>query len=1335
MKAIETNNFILFIRNNFLSVKKYLNNNFVYIPVLISVIYLLIFQSASLAQENEYRFSYITTINGLSNNIVNCIVQDSQGYMWIGTSEGLNRYDGLSNKIFTKDIKDSTSIADNIIYQIFIDHLNNLWVGTENGICKYNSHQENFKSYLPDPEKNKIIVANRITGIKESTDKKLYVSTENGYLYCYNPLRNTFEKDIHFFKSIRCFTIGRNNQFWLGGVDGLYFYDKNSGEIKHFNSFIKESENFASVAIRTILEEGDTIWIGTNKGELYYLLKNNMQIKLLNYKFDNTYYISDIFKDRKGLLYISTASGIFIYNKTTNKFISYKYELNNPSGLNCLDVTKTYEDSEGNLWVGTFQGGINLAVKGKKFKNYDNFSKEFSLDATNVHSINIDYKGNLWIGSFNQGINVINLNTGKKRFYLNNENEPYTLSQGSVYTIFEDSKKNTWVGTYMGYLQRYDPQSDKFISYPLFPENKNLKGNTDIRSIIEDNDGNLWFLSHGFGMIKFNPETKIYKSYRSDENNPAGSLPNNWSFQLLIDHENFIWIASPSGLTKYNIEKETFQNFIHSTDDSASLCNNFVNVIYEDLNQNLWVGTSFGLDLLNRKNNQFIHFHKEDGLPSNHIKSILENKAGELWISTNYGISRLKYEKDPKTDKLKTHFRNYNVSDNLQDNFYWERSASKTKNGEMVFGCSKGIVMFYPNDIKDDTVIPKVYLTGFKLFNKMVNIGEYDSLLRQSINQTKEIKLKYNQNIFSFEFVGIDYISRDNNQYAYKMEGFDKDWNFVGTKHEATYTNLDPGDYIFRVKASNNDNYWNEKGISIKLTITPPFWKTWWFKILDVIIIISLGLFYYFFRINILNKQKVILENRIEKRTHDLLKANNELVEKNNWILAQNEEITSQNQEIYNKNEEISIQKELLEDQKSKIEKAYVELSQYRNKLEDLVEERTKELSIAKEKAEESDRLKSSFLANFSHEIRTPLNSIIGFSSLISTPDISKNEQQTYKSIIESSSNTLLNLINDIIDFSKIEAGHLDILLKEVRLDQVLNDIYEIFNYEIKKLQWEYDKKLYLKVNVDDNIKAYILITDETRLKQILSNLISNAIKYTDDGSIEVGCKKSDHAEMLEFYVKDTGIGIKKEYQEIIFQRFRKVEDNSDMIYRGTGLGLTICRHLIALLGGEIRVESTLGEGSTFYFTLPFKETGKTFHTKLISDFSHIIPDLHDILILVAEDDYSNYSYIEKLLQKTKANILRAVNGKQVIDLLQANPKIKLILMDIKMPEMNGIEALLEIKKLNIKVPVVAQTAYAFSDEVQKINDAGFDDYITKPISPEVLFSCLNKYLWKKTSL
>jgi signal transduction histidine kinase/ActR/RegA family two-component response regulator len=533
------------------------------------------------------------------------------------------------------------------------------------------------------------------------------------------------------------------------------------------------------------------------------------------------------------------------------------------------------------------------------------------------------------------------------------------------------------------------------------------------------------------------------------------------------------------------------------------------------------------------------------------------------------------------------------------------------------------------------------------------------------------------------------------------------------------------------VRCITQDNYWNENGVSLEIVMLSTIWKTWWFRSITILCLIALAVFFYIYRVDVLQKRNKTLEDKVNERTKQLTKVNVELNEMNNWILAQNEEISAQNQEIYNKNEEISVQKSLLEEQKNSIEQAYDELTLYRTKLEELVEERTHELLMAKDKAEESDKLKSSFLANLSHEIRTPLNSIIGFSGLIFETDISDTERFKFKSIIESSSNTLLSLINDIIDFSKIEAGRLEIVMKEFNLGNFLDSLKSIFNLEIKKLQIGYNKNIEFKLVVDENTNSIQLTTDEVRLRQILTNLINNAIKFTNEGCIEVGYTINDHKNIIEFYVKDSGIGIREEHQKFIFERFRKVEDDKSNLYRGAGLGLAISHHLVKLLGGDIYVKSVISKGATFLFTIPYQNS-KIEKAKQTTFLESVVPQLENVSVLVAEDDYANFEYLDRLLLKTKAKVYHAVNGIQAIDLMTSHPEIQLILMDIKMPEMDGIEALNEIRRRNIQVPVIAQTAYFFSEELRKLIDKGFNDYLEKPVKPKDFYAIISKVFVKK---
>jgi signal transduction histidine kinase len=482
-----------------------------------------------------------------------------------------------------------------------------------------------------------------------------------------------------------------------------------------------------------------------------------------------------------------------------------------------------------------------------------------------------------------------------------------------------------------------------------------------------------------------------------------------------------------------------------------------------------------------------------------------------------------------------------------------------------------------------------------------------------------------------------------------------------------------------------------------------------------------------------LAKTNVFLEEKQEEinlQNEELLSQRDDLEKTNAILLKQQQQINHQNEELMTQRDSVSEINKILEEQKEQILEQNSELDRHRNDLEILIDERTQQLIAAKNKAEEADKLKSSFLANLSHEIRTPLNAIIGFSNLIiDDQQVTKDEKENFNRIIKASSDSLLNLINDIIDFSKIESGHIDIILREISLKKIMVDIHSIFELQLNKQQIS-EHNIQFKVVTSDAIDNLYIETDEVRVNQILSNLIQNAIKFTTHGFIEVGCYLQAANEMIEFYVKDTGIGIKKEYHEIIFERFRKVEDDKTKLHRGAGIGLAISQQLVNLLGGQIRVESEYGSGSTFYFTLPIKSTS-ILKEKYVTEkkIKEGITDFHGVKVLVAEDDLANHAYIEKLLQKFNISVIHAINGIQVMQLLSKHPEIKIVLMDIKMPEVDGIEAFHMMREAGINIPVIAQTAYALAHEIVKLKQEGFDDYISKPLSLTDIKKVLQKWL------
>jgi signal transduction histidine kinase len=444
------------------------------------------------------------------------------------------------------------------------------------------------------------------------------------------------------------------------------------------------------------------------------------------------------------------------------------------------------------------------------------------------------------------------------------------------------------------------------------------------------------------------------------------------------------------------------------------------------------------------------------------------------------------------------------------------------------------------------------------------------------------------------------------------------------------------------------------------------------------------------------------LENKVKDRTKEILKQKNEIVKQRDLAKSQKDQITIQNEE----------------------------LTKHRNKLEILVQERTIDLVIAKEKAEQSDKLKSAFLANFSHEIRTPMNAIMGFSQLLANSKRSENEKREFIDLILVNSQHLLNLINEIIDISRIEAGETILEYHLCDLNQLLYELLNQYNEHKNLLK---KTKIALVLNPEIEKHNLKITTDTNKLKQIIINLLENALKFTEEGSIEFGYKfiVTEEAKSVLFYIKDTGIGIEEEAKNFIFERFRKVENNLGKLYRGAGLGLAISKKLVEILGGQIWVESEINIGSTFYFTLPYKDSDEIIDKEIDVEFKNKKIDFNwkNRLILVAEDEMINYKFIEKVLKKTKTNLLWAKNGLETFEMVQQNKNIDLVLMDIRMPLMDGYEATRKIKEINNKLPIIAQTAYALDYERTEILSAGCNDYISKPYTIYELLNLINKYL------
>ncbi|MEQ8995883.1 MAG: two-component regulator propeller domain-containing protein [Coleofasciculus sp. B1-GNL1-01] len=745
------------------------------------------------AVESKLKFEHITVKDGLSQSGVATIIQDNQGMMWFGTQDGLNKYDGYNFTVYKRKEDSSISLSDNFILSLYEDHLGTIWIGTENGgLNEFDRTTEKFTHYIHDSHNLKSISSNYVSSIYEDSWGKLWVGTGGGGL-------NQFNRETHQFT--------------------------------HYTHNPDDSNSLSNNTVLSIYEDSwGKLWVGTDGGGLnqfnretgqfiHYTHNPNDSNSLSN----NT--VSSIIEDRFGNLWLATSSwqvnsygtALDKFEPKIEKFTHYTHDPANPNSLSDNIVGYIFRGNSEILWFGTGFSGIDkLDTKERKFVDYKHDPAiQQSLIDNHISSIYDSGSGLVWIGTYNKGLDKFDRETEQFTSYTHNSDKQNSLSSDNIWSIYEDHSSIVWIGTGGGGLNKFDQKTGQFTYYTNDKDNPHSLNDDYIWSIYEDHFGVLWIGTFHGGLNKFDRETERFTHYKYDPNDPY-SLSDNNIFFIYEDYENILWIGTVNGgLNKFDRETEKFTRYTHNPNNPNSLSYDRVLSINEYPAGTLWIGTyGGGLNKFDIATETFTHYTENDGLPSNSVVGILADDNGNLWLSTGNGLSKFNPEAET--------FRNYDVGDGLQGNeFDGVKAYAKTKDGAMLFGGLNGFNLFYPDQVKDNPHIPPIVITDFRIFDKSVQ-------LNPAISVAKEIKLSYKDDFFSFKFAALDYTNPEKNQYAYKLEGFDHDWIYSGTRRYASYTNLDPGTYTFRVKGSNNDGVWNEEGTSLTITIIPPPWKTGW---------------------------------------------------------------------------------------------------------------------------------------------------------------------------------------------------------------------------------------------------------------------------------------------------------------------------------------------------------------------------------------------------------------------------------------------------------------------------------------------------------------------------
>lgn len=1114
--------------------------------------------SAYTQDPGDLKFSNLTQKDGLSQSTGQTIIQDSQGYMWFGTSNGLNKYNGYDMDVYRHDPDDSTTISGNNISVLYEDKHEQLWVGTNGaGLNLFNRNQEKFIHFKHDYNRpDNGISDNSITSIIELSSGKFWVGTFNG-LNFYDTEKQEF---IHFFtnpanpKSLSSSYINtlyedKRGNFWIGTNDGLNIWDPNDGTFSRFLHNPSDEYSISGNDVMKVYEDSKgNLWVGTTEGLNRY---NRDEDKFYRYIHDNDdpgsisgNSIFSIMEDSQGILWVGTENnGINAYDRRNKTFRRYKQNLDDPTSINNDAIYTIYENSDNILWIGTYAGGINYVDRKKSKFEYYKYEKnvDHTLSTNSVTSFLEDSLGNFWVGTDGGGLNYFDRTS--KEFYVlrHNPNNPNSLSSDVVLALLAGGNGSIWIGYYHGGISKYDVNEKTFEHYKPIRGDRTSLCHNDVFSLYQDKDNNIWVGTNGGGVCKLDIESGEFIQYEVEE----GVVRD-----LLIDSRENFWVATyGGGLKLLDRRNEGIWNFYEG---NYGLRSNVVLTIHEDKSKNFWVGTmEAGINLFDRDSLQFKSYNTDHGLPNNEIKGILEDDYGNLWLSTANGLSKF----SPKNET----FFNYYLEHGLQGNEFNTLAYYKDREGYMYFGGINGFNRFHPDSVKPSSASYPVVFTDFKIFNNTVETGK-GSPLDKHISQTEKIVVPYSASVLTFEYAALNFNELKGIRYAYKLEGFEDEWNQVGNKRTTTYTNLRSGNYTLRVRTSNIDGFWNAEEATLALTVTPPFWQTFWFYFLAVLMVGGIIFGGYRFRVRQITRQNRVLVNKVSERTAELNQRNKDLEDALNDLTETRSELienahkagmadiaTGVLHNIGNVLNSISTSTSLTGEvlKKSKFEglfKANKLLIENADNLEEFFtnDPRGKKLIEYYKKLDGSIKEELTVLRQH-------------------------NERMEKK----------VQMINDVITAQQNYAGT-GLNSEKAEFEKVLDDALIIFSASLER----HDIKV--KKNIKETPPVNI---QKTKLVHVILNILKNAKEAmvesgTPEKRISINIFHQNHKVLLE--ISDNGIGIKKENLDKVFSHGFTTKQ------KGHGFGLHSSANYMTEMGGSLKVKSNKDEpGVTFILSFP----------------------------------------------------------------------------------------------------------------------------------------------------
>lgn len=1180
---------------------KYQNIRF----VLFQLIFVLFFGFTSLqlfGQTENINFRHFNKEEGFYGKTVKCLYQDHLDYMWIGTDEGLYRYDGYSFKLFISQNRDSTTIGNNRINVIHEDAYGNLWIGTWQGLNLFVRETQSFLRLFPHDSNSYHLSKINVSYMFNDNSGNMWIGTNSSEVISVNH---------KFLERLK-----------LNFDDRIYFTSPNDGEI-----FLGEADKMGMINnVITFIDQDKSgnLMVGLQTGLHIYSTNDFTKIKTISFSGNNgdepNQLINHIACDINGSFWLgSHTGGFYNFDIQSGKFKQYNLSSEKDGQNEPKIIRSIYEGPTGNIWVGTELNGLYLlSGDGQVLNHYmANSGLDNSLSNKTIFCVYEDRFKGLWVGTWN-GLNkgmINNKSFQTFRIY------PEDMVKKEVKALYKDDKNNAWIATDNG-LFIYNLQKRDIIKSFLYNKN-NINGLSHfvVNDIRKGPDGNIYVATFG-GIDIFDEKMNIIRHIKM--NNPNGiSISNNmvdaivfddhilwvatffglnkidlvtgkvevslpdWDFpdnpktissstiySLFIDTHKHLWVGTSYGLNLYNNKDNSFESFTTIAEDTTSISNNVIYDIYEYGKDNLWIGTANGINLYIPETNTFKRY-MVDCIPNQEITSIIDDEEGNLWLGTKYKLIKF----NPSNETIQS----YDKNDGIINNQFIQGAAYKNDDQQLYFGTGDGILIFDPAKITPDTIRPRVVITDFKILNKSVKPGEKihkKVKLHKAIELTDTIQLYPKDNIISIEYAALHFVAPENNIYKYKLENFDQDWiQTNASRRYVSYSNLPGGSYIFRVKASNYDNVWNETGARLVLIVHPPFWATTWFLILSFVFLLSIFGLVHYLRSESIRKQNKLLEEKIWERTRQVEVQKSELEEQNKEIQAQNEEIQAQNEDLYTKNEEISAQQEqlsfkaiMLEQAHTEIKKSNAELQQINDNLEQIISKRTEELQKTIEQLTTIDNELNTFLYRSSHDLRGPLTTLIGLTSLAELENNDKYLNHYFKSI-RSTSEQMLRTLRKLNDVNTVFRGNTDFSC--VSWESMIESI----SSELEKIDSDNMVEKSFDITIDEPI-----LCDENLLKIVILYIMENSVVFRKNHVKSfVKLKASEQKGILYIKIEDNGSGIHPSIQPKIFNMFFRGSESS----KGNGLGLYLARKALDVLQGTCHVESEPDLYCTFNIQIP----------------------------------------------------------------------------------------------------------------------------------------------------